>query len=63
MNTKSSAEGYELDLPLSAMGLPSLGSTRLLGELLSDRIKLSQGHVREILDHAHAWLRIAAYSR
>jgi len=52
MNSKSSAEGYELDLPLSAMGLPSLGSTRLLGELLSDRIKLSQGHVREILDHA-----------
>jgi len=53
MNTQTvSALGYEFDLPLSAMGLPSLGSVRLLGEILGDRVTLSQDQVRQILDHA-----------
>ena len=53
MNTKPAAEGDELDLPLAAMGLPHLGSARFLGEFLGDQIMLPQGHVLEILEHAH----------
>ena len=53
MNTQTvSALGHEFDLPLAAMGLPSMGPVRLLGEILGDRITLSQSHVQEILDHA-----------
>ena len=53
MNTQTiSTLGYEFDVPLAAMGLPSQGPVRLLGEILGDRITLPQGHVRDILDHA-----------